>query len=285
MFTVGQFSRLAQVSKRLLRYYDEIGLLKPVRTDPLTDYRYYSAEQLPQLNRILALKELGLSLDQIQRLVRDQVTTDEMTGMLLLKKAEIEQQLREEIRRIRSIESRLQSIRNAEANTFPDVVIKNMPAQPVLSLRKVVESFEAGLALFSQIHSALPEKSGYGFCFTICHDGEFVERDMDLEMGRFVGVDSHALVPLRQGLPLGFRELPPAPTMATTVVTGALHTIHTGYADMARWVEANGYRLAGTPREITLQAPQMTDGRDLITEIQFPAEPVRPTRMQGLTVP
>jgi DNA-binding transcriptional MerR regulator len=62
MFTVGEFSRLAQVSKRMLRYYDEIGLLKPIHTDKVTGYRYYSAEQLPDLNRVLALKDLGLTL-------------------------------------------------------------------------------------------------------------------------------------------------------------------------------------------------------------------------------
>lgn len=272
MFSVGEFSRLAQVSKRLLRYYDQIGLLKPVRTDPLTDYRYYSAEQLPQLNRILALKELGLSLGQIQELVRDEVSTDEMQGMLLLKKAEIEQQLQEELRRIRSIEWRLQSIRNAEANTPLDVIIKQIPAQPVLSVRTVVESFEVGLALFNQIRAALPEKSGYGLCFTICHDDEFVEQDMDLEMGRFIEVNSHTPVPFGGNLQLGYRELPGAQTMASTVVTGALHTIHTGYVDIGRWVEANGYRLDGTPREITLQVPRTADGSDLITEIQFPVK-------------
>ncbi|HLU10219.1 MAG TPA: helix-turn-helix domain-containing protein, partial [Oceanobacillus sp.] len=124
MFTVGEFSQLAQVSKRLLRYYDEIGLLKPIRIDPTTGYRYYSAEQLPRLNRILALKELGLSLDQIQRLLSDNVSTDEMQGMLLLKKAEIEQQLRSELQRIRNIEARLLSIRNAETSKPLDVVIK-----------------------------------------------------------------------------------------------------------------------------------------------------------------
>ena len=64
MFRIGEFSRIAQVSGRLLRYYDEIGLLSPEFTDPQTGYRYYSAHQLPRLNRILVLKELGLSLEQ-----------------------------------------------------------------------------------------------------------------------------------------------------------------------------------------------------------------------------
>jgi DNA-binding transcriptional MerR regulator len=136
MFTVGEFSRLAQVSKRLLRY------------------RYYGAEQMAALNRILVLKELGLSLDQIQRILRDHISTDEIQGMLLLKKAEIEQPLRAELQRIRKIESRLQSIRNSETHKPLNVVIKDIPAQPVLSTRQIVESFEVGMEIFGQISSA-----------------------------------------------------------------------------------------------------------------------------------
>jgi DNA-binding transcriptional MerR regulator len=273
MFTVGEFSMLGQVSKRLLRYYDEIGLLKPLQTDPQTGYRYYSAEQMSDLNRILALKDLGLSLDQIQRILRDNVTTEEIQGMLLLKKAEIEQQLRGEIQRIRSIESRLQSIRSAEAHSPLNVVLKQIPAQPVLSVRTVVEDFDAALGVFDSIQRALPEKGGYGLNFCMCHSGEYVERDMDMEFGRYVEANLHLPVPLSDGtLRLTYRELPAVPVMATSVVKGALQTIHGGYREIGMWVEANDYCIAGIPREITLQYPQMPDGSDLITEIQFPVE-------------
>lgn len=274
MFTVGEFSRLAQVSKRMLRYYDEIGLLKPIHTDKLTGYRYYSAEQLPDLNRVLALKDLGLTLEQVQRILRDNVSTDEIQGMLLLKKAEIEQQLQDEIRRIRGIESRLQSIRNAESHKPLNVVIKNMPEQPILSLRMVVESFESALGIFDRIRIALPEKSGYGMLICMCHSDNIVERDMDLEMGRLIDDKDHKAVTLYDDLQLRFRQLPPVPTMATIVVKGAIETIHTGYSEIGTWVEFNNYRLAGTPREYTLQTPQRADGSDLITEIQFPVEPI-----------
>jgi DNA-binding transcriptional MerR regulator len=277
MFTVGEFSQLAQVSKRLLRYYDEIGLLPPIHIDPSTGYRFYSAEQMTDLNRILALKDLGLSLDQIRRLLSDSVSTDEMQGMLLLKKAEIEQQLREELQRIRKIESRLQSIRNAESNAPLNVVLKRITAQPVLSLRTVVESFEVALGIFAHIRSALPDRATYGLLFCMCHSENMVDRDMDLELGCLIESHSHALIPLHSGLQLRFRELPPVETMATTVVAGALETIHSGYRDIGAWTAMNGYRLAGVPREITLQSPQAADGSDLITEIQFPVQIVGET--------
>ncbi|WP_165423198.1 MerR family transcriptional regulator [Ktedonosporobacter rubrisoli] len=272
MFTVGEFSRIAQVSKRLLRYYDEIGLLKPIRVDRFTGYRYYSAEQMTLLNRILALKDLGLSLEQIQQILKDNVSTDELQGMLLLKKAEIELQLKEEQQRIRRIESRLQAIRDREANRPINVVLKQVPAQPVLSVRTLVASFEAGLGIFDQIMLALPKKGNYGLRFCMCHSDNIVEHDMDLEMGHLIEAKSHAPVPLYEDLQLRFRELPAAPTMATYVVKGPLENIHSGYTEIGIWAELNGYRFAGVPREIALQNPQEADGSDLITEIQFPVE-------------
>lgn len=78
MFRIGEFSKIAQVPGSLLRYYDQIGLLKPAHIDQWTGYRYYSAKQLPRLHRILALKELGLTLDQITRLVDEEVSAAEI---------------------------------------------------------------------------------------------------------------------------------------------------------------------------------------------------------------
>jgi DNA-binding transcriptional MerR regulator/effector-binding domain-containing protein len=272
MFRIGEFSKIAQVSGRLLRYYEEIGLFSPIYTDKATGFRYYSAEQMPELNRILALKDLGLSLDQIRRMLNDQISIDEMQGMLLLKKAEIERHLQAELKRIRSIESRLQSIRNAEAHRPINVVIKRIPAQPVLSVRSIVESFETALELFEQIRGVLPDKNGYGLCFCMCHSETLVDRDMDLEMGRLVESGAHPTVTLNETLQLHVRELPAAETMATIVVKGTLETLHTGYTEIGLWAEANGYQFKGHPREITLQFPQHHDGSDLITEIQLPVE-------------
>lgn len=277
MFTVGEFSRLAQVSKRLLRYYDEIGLLKPVRIDHFTGYRYYSAEQLPDLNRIRALKDLGLSLDQIQQMLRNNVSTGEMQGMLLLKKAELEQQLEEEAQRIRNIEARLQSIRDAGTARLLDVVIKQIPAQPALSIRTAIESLESGLAVFEQIRTALPDTSAYGSFFAILHSDGFDEVEMDVQLGRIIKVKNNAPVPLHGDLQLHVCELPAVPTMATYVVKGSKESMLTGYNAIGMWAEANGYDFAGPPREIALQMPQAADGSDGITEIQFPVEAVHQT--------
>ncbi|MEO8607896.1 MAG: MerR family transcriptional regulator [Chloroflexota bacterium] len=275
MFTVGEFSRLARVSKRLLRYYDEIGLLKPRHTDPTTGYRYYSAEQMPRLNRILALKDLGLSLDQIQRMLANQVSTDEMQGMLLLKKAEIEQQLQGELQRIRNIEARLQFLRGAETVKPFDIVIKQIPAQPALSVRTVLQSLEDGLGIFEEMMTALPDKNAEGLFFAILHSDGIDEGNLDVEIGRTIMAKTHVPIPLHSGLQLRFRELPAVPTMATFVVEGSSENLLIGYSVIGTWAEANGYRFAGVAREVALQMPQTADWSDGITEIQFPVEPIR----------
>jgi DNA-binding transcriptional MerR regulator len=149
MFRIGEFSKIGQVPGSLLRYYDQIGLLKPAHIDRWTGYRYYSARQLPRLHRILALKELGLTLDQIARLVDEEVSTAEIRGMLILKKAQTEQIVHEEQARLRQIDARLQQIDASDQSAF-DIVLKQVPAQRYLSLRDVLPNADAALAIMRE---------------------------------------------------------------------------------------------------------------------------------------
>lgn len=275
MFTVGEFARLAQVSKRLLRYYDEIDLFKPSKVDTTRGFRLYSAEQLSQLNRILALKDLGLSLDQIRRALTSNVSTEEIQGMLLMKKSEIEQQLQEELQRIRKIESRLQLIRDDEMGKPLNVIVKSLPALPVLSIRRTFDTFDDSLEMYRQIDYQLGASSKYGLGFCICYSDVDTDQNLDIEFGRLLENKTQKSITLHNGLELQYRQLPAIEAMATIVVTGALETLHQGYVNIARWSEANNYRPAGIARELTLLSPQKTDGSDMITEIQMPVEPIQ----------
>lgn len=111
-----------------LRHYDELGLLKPAQVDKFTDYRYYTVEQLPRLNRILALKDLGLSLDQIKQLLKADVPPAQLRGMLTMKRADIERQLEQEQARLSRVEARLRQIE--DENTPPKKVAANYPSHP-----------------------------------------------------------------------------------------------------------------------------------------------------------
>lgn len=98
---------------------------------------------------------------------------------------------------------------------------------------------------------------------------------MTLELGCLVEVSNHTPVALSNELRLTLRQLPAIPTMATMIVTGALEVIHARYGEMGQWMENNGYRLAGNPREIVLKPARSLHRHDLVTEIQFPVEPLR----------
>src|SRR4030042_852921 len=121
MFKIGDFSRLSFITVKTLRYYDEIGLLKPVKVDQFTGYRYYSADQLPRLNYIVALKDLGLSLEDIGTLIAESLTPAQLRDIFILKKAELEQRVSDEQRRLDQVEKLLQRIEK-EGN-MPDYQI------------------------------------------------------------------------------------------------------------------------------------------------------------------
>ena len=142
MFRIGEFAQIAQVSGRQLRFYDQLGLLQPAHTDARTGYRYYSIRQLPLLNRILALKELGLSLEQIGPLLANEISPGELRAMLTMKRAQLEQSLSEEQARLRHIESRIAQIDSQGGIKDYDVILKSVPSMPFLSLRSSFDSMD-----------------------------------------------------------------------------------------------------------------------------------------------
>src|SRR5215475_2195954 len=129
MIKIGEFSKLVQVPVPTLRYYDQLGLLKPVEVDRLTGYRYYSASQLPRLHRILALKGLGFSLEQIGAVLDEGLTAEQMRGMLRLRHAQISQQLAEVQSQLVEVEMRLRQIEREATTPAYDVILKQVEPQ------------------------------------------------------------------------------------------------------------------------------------------------------------
>ena len=89
MLKIGEFSKLAQVSPKALRIYDERGLLRPAWIDRFSGYRYYAPEQLARLHSILALKDLGFSLDQIGELLDGGLGADELGRLMRERQREL----------------------------------------------------------------------------------------------------------------------------------------------------------------------------------------------------
>jgi DNA-binding transcriptional MerR regulator len=138
MIKIGDFAHLSQVSVVTLRYYDEMDLLKPVKVDDFTGYRYYSAEQLSRLNRILALKDLGFSLEQIKLMFADGLSIEQLRSMFTLQRREVKKRLAEEQERLLRIEARLRQIELEDKMPNYDVVIKTVPAMLIASRRVTI---------------------------------------------------------------------------------------------------------------------------------------------------
>jgi DNA-binding transcriptional MerR regulator len=269
MFRIGDFSRIARVSARLLRFYDELGLFTPAHADPQTGYRSYTVAQLAQLNRILVLKELGFNLDQVREIVASNVGPAELRSMLLLRRNDVEQTIAAEAQRLRHIETRIAQLENEGSLSAEDVVVRAEPAHRLLSIRRTVPSFAAARGLIGELHGhaarVLP-KGRPRTLVAVAHAPQFEQEELDVEFG-FLLEDG---LELPRGSALGLRELEAVPRMAVCVRVGLPEDAHLVTAKIGRFLEASGERLAGPSREVFLRPPDPERMHESVVEMQFP---------------
>lgn len=273
MFRIGEFAQIAQVSGRQLRFYDRLGLLRPAHTDRQTGYRYYSMRQLPRLNSILALKELGLSLEQIGPLLENEISPAELRAMLTMKRAQVEQSLREEETRLRHIESRIAQIDRQGAIADYDVVVKQIDAMPYLSVHHSCENMAEAVRMVRTVAedgTRLIRASLRDKLIVVAHNDDDCGR-LDIDIGFSLTRPSNASLKIAGGCVLGASELPAVDEMATIVRSGTDSASHNSFGMIGTWIEANGYEIAGPCREVFLEP--ITGARGLegaLVEIQFP---------------
>src|SRR5580693_2468295 len=142
MFSIGEFARHGRVSVRMLRHYDAIGLLRPATVDAATGYRFYQARQLAELNRVIALKDLGFTLGQVQAILAEQVSAAELRGMLKLRRAEIHAQIQDDTARLARVEARLLTIEDEGRVPVDGVVIKRLAPVRVGELTGTAAGYE-----------------------------------------------------------------------------------------------------------------------------------------------
>ena len=270
MIKIGDFARLNQVSVVTLRYYDEMDLLKPVKVDTFTGYRFYSADQLPRLNRILALKDLGFSLEQIRLLLADGLKLEQLRGMLTLQRNEVAKRISEEQERLNRIEARLRQIELEDKMPNYDVLVKTVPAMLVAARRVTIPTNDqvpqylgpAFTEAYEHIRKQVAKDTGP--CFTLWHSPADVYENEDAEAA--VPIDR----PLKETDLVKVYELPPT-QVASVVHQGNFEDFTQGHAALLEWIHANGYIIVGPYREIYIQHNQGTSSNST-TEIQFPVE-------------
>ncbi|MYU32448.1 MerR family transcriptional regulator [Streptomyces sp. SID8358] len=271
MFTIGDFARYGRVSARMLRHYDALGLLRPDRTDPATGYRYYGAAQLARLNRLIALKDLGLTLQQVGAVLDERLDAEELRGMLRLRRAELEAAMAAAAARLTQVEARLRSIESEGRMPENDVMAKRIPAVRVAELTATAAGYQPQdispvvgplyARLFPLLAAAGVGPTGPGIArYEDAPDGDGA-----------VTVHAGVTVAAPPG-PLGDTGVTvvelPAFEAATIVHRGSMDDVLATEQVLARWLDAHGRNGAGYAREVSLECPE--DRTGWVTELQLP---------------
>ena len=250
MFKIGEFSRLSRVSVRMLRHYDQLGLLTPSQTDPFTGYRYYSAEQLPRLSRIIALRDLGFSLEQIAGMLDEDLSTEQLLGMLKLKRAEVEEQMQSEQQKLRRLEVRIRQMSESTVHGAYDVIVRDIEQELAATYREVAADDDRIQHMFDMLETYVARFEGARADkppFSIYYDDDYREKEIDAEVA----------VPLKYAIPenelIRVRLLPRLSNVACVVHVGEYADIYQAYNSLLAWIEANGYRMIGPIREVYLR--------------------------------
>jgi DNA-binding transcriptional MerR regulator len=274
MFRIGDFSRIARVSARLLRFYDELGLFVPAHADQQTGYRYYAVTQLAELNRILVLKDLGFNLDQVRDILRSNVNSAELRNLLMLRRNDVEQTLSLEARRLQQIEARIAQLESDGSLSADDVIVRTEPACEIVSLRRTVPSFAAARSLILELRGLarpLLARRPKATLLGIAHSPDFEQDEIDVEFGFVIDGEPAGAAPAQ---PLMRRTLEAVERMAVCVRVGLPEDAHLVTAKIGRYLAASGDALAGPGREVFLQPPNPERMHESVVEMQFPIAPL-----------
>lgn len=264
MFTIGTFARLAEVSVRTLRHYEEIGLLTPDAVDPATGYRSYRAHQIPRLHRIVVLKELGLSLVEIRQILDSELDDRQLVELLERRRAELEERIASDRQRLTRVEQRIRLI-TWETTMALDLTIKHIPATRVAQIRWTgtgigwpeIADFarDAGSRLIETLRAEAVSPTGPLFL----HYAE----------------DGDGLVPTI-ATPIGDQQVANGVETTELPAIDAVVTIHHGTADhefigpiysqMVRFAESHGHRPYGCGRDHIVAS----DRDQVVFELQLP---------------
>ncbi len=271
MLKIGDFSKFGHVSVKTLRYYDDAGLLKPVHVDPWPNYRYYFMSPLPQLNRILALKHLGFTLEQMVPLLNDEVAPEHLRQLLEHKQAEIVERMEAERAVLARVEARLRQLEGATIMANYDVIVKRVNAQQVAKVRKVVPTVQDMVNFSFAMGDVLAAKQVQlaGPWLHVYYQDDYREADLDVETA--VPIHNPAAVAglsLPDGTPICVRELPGSRNHGFNRSSRGIKYVGARLCSNRRLDRAERLPNERTGPRIFLQ--EEGDPATYVTEIQFP---------------
>lgn len=270
MLKIGDFSKLSRITIRMLRYYDEIDLLKPAAVDEWTGYRYYDEAQLLIANKVQLLKNLGFGLTAIKEVLMHFDDYTEIEKLLKIRQSELmvqEAKLRERINYMDSVIKNLK-----QGGNFMNYVVnlKTIPELYVASVRKVISNYMAEGELWSLLMPEIGKQKckATAPCYpmSVYHDKEFVESNADVEV-RFAVEGKY-----RDTSEVKFKSIP-AVNVASCIFKGGYEQITIVNEAIAKWANENSYEFNGAVFWIYHKSSYETAKlEDYITEVCFPVK-------------
>jgi DNA-binding transcriptional MerR regulator len=276
MFSIGDFAGLGRVSVRMLRHYDAIGLIRPAHVDPHSGYRYYTAAQLRLLNRVLALKDLGFTLQQVQSMIEDKVDVGELRGMLRLRRAELAAQVERDTVRLSQVDARLRMIEREGHMDTGDVVLKHLPALRVAELSATATGYDHPTSITENLSPLYPRLMELMDRAGVTITGSPIAYYLPAPTGPGdETITVHAAFPIG-GVTVadpGFDlvDLPAVEQAATALHHGSMSEAFRTGQQIATWIDDNGFATEGPgfAREVYLDCPP-GEFDMWVTELQVP---------------
>ena len=268
MFKIGDFSKITKVSIRMLRYYDEMGLFKPEKIDDFNGYRYYSATQIPKLNLIVSLRDMGFNVADIALAIGTQ-SEESLKKMFEGKKLEIEKNILSENEKLIKINTAINNLNKERVNMSFNVTLKQVPSYKVVSLRDIIPTYDSEGILWDRMCGFIKEKDiQFGnISFATYHDEGYKEGDVDVE----VVIEVKEMLEDEKGFV--FKETEPIVQAASMLVTGDFCNIAPAFNYLGKWIEENGYTICGNARELPIKGPWNESNPDnYLHEIQIPVQ-------------
>lgn len=265
---IGDFAKLAHVSVQTLRHYAQRGLFSPSVVDEASGYRYYALEQLTQFHHIQALKDLGLSLEQIQTLLEEGVTEQDLRAMLRLKQTELKTQLQAQQEQLHRVEARLNLLTQEAPAPLANIVLKSVAAQQGITARGKLSQFKDITNLFLKLdnHMEHYRASPAGPCFAVTEQPELRLKNNAYRV--------QVVTPVYTALPdtseVTCQRLEAIPLVASLLHYGSYDTLADSYQKLFAWLGVNGYSVIGASREVYLR---MSDIAKLYPDVYLTKHP------------
>ena len=248
MLKIGDFSKLSRVSIRMLRHYDDIGLLKPAETDTFTGYRYYREDQLFQIGRITALKDMGFSLTDIIRMLEVYDDREKLDRFLSAREEELERISKETEYKLTLLETARKRLRKEQNMNF-DVTVKTIPERYAATVHMVIPHYEdegMAWAMMGECKNMVPADP----CLAAA---EFLDKEYKEENAEIVVWMTAAV------------------KVASCIIRGGYEQMGDATATVISWISENGYQVTGPMFNIYHVSPNETKNPDeYVTEVCFP---------------